>query len=297
MKTKQVFSSPYLGIDTNTYSQVFTTNGDYSVIIKFQNPVLQFAADYDAYYHYHQLMDNIINILGPGHTIQKLDIFHEQKFTSPTSPNFLDQHFYNHFNDRVFSTHTTYLILTKNEKRNRFFASDPKGFETFQSKVEKVIAVLEATNGSPQALEEKAIKQLIRQVLMLHFEDTPGSYHNLESSTDYLQQGSSFIKSTTLIDIDQINLPSTVQPYTNVHEPGFPLPVDLMHFLSNITGYQTMIYHQVITIPNQGAILGKLRMKRKRHISIPDPANLLSVKDIDAVLEDIAQYNHLLVHA
>ncbi|MCK5367581.1 MAG: hypothetical protein KAQ62_03485, partial [Cyclobacteriaceae bacterium] len=74
MKTKQLFNSPYLGIDTNAYSHVFTKNGDYSVIIKMQNPVLQYAADHEAYDQYHQLMDNIINILGPGHTIQKLDI-------------------------------------------------------------------------------------------------------------------------------------------------------------------------------------------------------------------------------
>ena len=303
MKTKQLFNSPYLGIDTNTYSHVFTKNGDYSVVIKMQNPVLQFAADHEAYNQYHQLMDNIINILGPGHTIQKLDIFHEQKFIAPTrhsgqeSSNFLGQHYNNHFENRRYSTHTTYLILTKNEKRNRFFASDPKGFENFQSKVGKVMAVLESSKCLLHALDEAAIKQLIRQLLTLHFDEIPGSYHNLECTSDHIQQGTSYIKNITLIDIDQINLPSTLQPTTSIHEPGFPLPVDMMHFLSNISGYQSMVYHQVITIPNQEAILSKLRMKRKRHVSIPDPANMFSVKDIDAVLEDIAQYHRILVHA
>ena len=262
-----------------------------------QNPVLQFAADNEAYDQYHQLMDNIINILGPGHTIQKLDVFHEQKFIAPISPNFLDQHYNNHFKDRRYSSHTTYLIITKNEKRNRFFASDPKAFENFLSKVEKVMAVLETSRCSPRALDEATIKQLIRQMLTLHFDEIQGSYHNLECTADHIRQGTSFIKSNTLIDIDQINLPSTLQPNTTIQEPGFPLPVDMMHFLSNINGYQSMVYHQVITIPNQEAILSKLRMKRKRHISIPDPANLLSVKDIDKVLEDIAQNNLILVHA
>lgn len=297
MKTKQLFSSPYLGIDTSTYSHVFTTNGDYSVIIRMQNPVLQFAADHEAYAHYHQLMDNIINILGPGHTIQKLDIFHEKKFIPPNSPNFLDQHYYTHFEGRRYSAHTTYLTITKSEKRNRFFASDPKAFEIFLTKVEKIITVLEAAKCVKHALEEAAIKQLIRQLLTLHFDETPVTYHNLECTTDHIRQGTSYIKSNTLIDIDQINLPSTLHTTTNIHEPGFPLPVDMMHFLSNISGYQSMVYHQVITIPNQEAILNKLRMKRKRHISIPDPANMLSVKDIDAVLEDIARDNRILVHA
>ncbi|MCK5370398.1 MAG: conjugal transfer protein TraG, partial [Cyclobacteriaceae bacterium] len=179
MKTKQLFNSPYLGIDTNKYSHLFTTNGDYSVIIKMQNPVLQFAADHEAYDQYHQLMDNIVNILGPGHTIQKLDIFHGQKFIPSTrhacplrrggqeSPNFLDQHYYNHFENRRYSTHTTHLIITKNEKRNHFFASDPKAFENFLSKVEKVMAVLETSKCLPHALDEAAIKGLIRQLLTL----------------------------------------------------------------------------------------------------------------------------------
>jgi conjugation system TraG family ATPase len=157
--------------------------------------------------------------------------------------------------------------------------------------------VLESAKTHPQVLNETGIQQLIRMMLCQHFEDTPTSYHNLACNYSQLQQGNSLIKSTTLIDINQINLPPTLQPTTTLQEPGFPLPVDLMHFLSGIKGYQSMIYHQVITIPNQENILGKLRMKRKRHISIPDPANLLSVKDIDAVLEAVAASNLLLVHA
>jgi len=309
MKSTQLFNSPYLGIDTNKYSHIFTLNGDYSVIIKIQNPVLQYASDYEAYHHFHYLLDNIINILGPGHTLQKQEIFHEEQFNSPSHrtrqpwlggqviPGFLDQQYGKHFQDRRYSKHVTYLVISKNEKRNRFFASDPKAFENFLTKAEKIIAILETAACSPQVLDEQAIKQLIHQSLTLHFEDTPISYHNMECTSSHLQQGSNYIKSTTLIDMDQINLPATLHSTTNIQDPGFPLPVDLMHFLSNISGYQNMIYNQVITIPNQEALLNKLRMKRKRHISIPDPANLLSVKDIDAVLEDIAQDNRILVYA
>ena len=75
MNNKKIFNSPYLGIDTRTFSHVFTQNGDYSVIIKIQNPVTHFAADYEAYTKFHQLMKNVIQILGPGNAIQKLDIF------------------------------------------------------------------------------------------------------------------------------------------------------------------------------------------------------------------------------
>ena len=297
MKTKQLFHSPYLGIDTNTYSHVFTATGDYAVIINIQNPVLQFASDYACYYQFHQLMDNIIQILGPGHTIQKLDMFNARKFMPVISENFLDQRYYNHFKDRGYANHKTYLVITKNEKRHRFFSSDPRSFETFLRKVDKVNAVLQAAKAYPQDLDEADMKQLIRQMLTMHFSDSPASYHNLECQADHIKHGANYIKSNTLIDIDQINLPSSLQTTTSIQDPGFPLPVDMMHFLSNVKGYQSMIYNQNITIPNQEALLNKLRMKRKRHISIPDPANLLSIKDIDTVLKDIAENNRLLVHA
>lgn len=297
MKNKQQFYSPYLGIDTSKYSHVFTQNGDYSLIINMQNPVLHYAADYVAYQHYHQLMDNIISILGPGHAIQKLDIFHTQQYAGSNAHDFLDKRYYTHFQDRIYSDHESYLILSKSEKRNRFFLSDPKAFINFQAKTEKILALLESANCKPKALDEKAIKHFIRQMLTLHFDSAPASYHNFDCTPQQLIQGESCIKSTSLVDTDHINLPATLQTTTHLQEPGFPLPVDLMHFLSNIAGYQSMIYQQVISIPRQENILNKLRMKRKRHISIPDPANQLSVKDIDAVMEDIAENKRLLVHA
>jgi hypothetical protein len=116
MNNKKAFKSPYLGIDSNTFSHVFTQNGDYSVIIKIQNPVIQFAADYEAYTKFHQLMNNLIQILGPGHAIQKLDIFHTKKYQHPSSPDFLEECYFSHFRGRSYAHHTTYLVLTKNEK-------------------------------------------------------------------------------------------------------------------------------------------------------------------------------------
>jgi hypothetical protein len=263
MNNKKIFNSPYLGIDTRTFSHVFTQNGDYSIIIRMINPVIEYAADYEEYFGYHQLMDNIIKILGPGHTLQKLDVFHAHKYHHPSSDNFLRDCYFSHFNRRPYARQASYLILTKNEKRQRLFSSDPKAFESFISRTKKIISILEAAKTSPLVLDEAGIQSLIRQMLCLHFEDTPTSYHNLICKSSHIEQGSSAIKSTSLIDIDQINLPATIQPCTHLQEPGFPLPVDMMHFLSDITGYQSMIYHQAIIIPRQENILSKLRMKKK----------------------------------
>lgn len=297
MKTKKLFNAPYLGIDTNTFSHVFTQNGDYTVIIRMHNPVLAYASDYAVYIQFHQLMDNIIHILGPEHAVQKLDIFHAGTYHHPSSPGFLEHSYFSHFDGRGYNHHLTYLVLTKNEQRNRLFVSDPKAFERFMTRVKKIVSILESAGTSPCILDESGIKKLIRQMLCLHFQDTATSYHNLECTPTHIVLGSSHVKSITLIDIDQLNVPATLQPFTHMQEAGFPLPVDMMHFLSGIQGYESMVYHQAITIPNQESTLSRLRMKRKRHSSIPDPANLLSVKDIDSVLEAVAQSNLVLVHA
>jgi conjugation system TraG family ATPase len=57
------------------------------------------------------------------------------------------------------------------------------------------------------------------------------------------------------------------------------------------------VYNQLIEIPAQPLTLRKLSLKRKRHSGIPDPVNLLCVNDIDALLNDVAKENHLLVNA
>jgi conjugation system TraG family ATPase len=294
---KKLFNSPYLGIDTQIFSHLFTQNGDYSVIIGMHNPVAEYASDYESYTQFHQLTDNIIHILGPGHTLQKLDIFNTRKYRHPSSSDFLAECYFSHFTERSYAHHVSYLVLTKNEKRNRLFVSDPSAFENFLNKVKKIVSVLDAAGTTPMVLDESSIKKLIRQMLCLHFEESPISYHNLACRPSHMVQGGSYVKSTSLIDADQVNLPPSLQAVTHLQEPGFPLPVDLMHFLSGVHGYQSMIYHQAIIIPNQESTFNKLRMKRKRHMSIPDPANLLSVKDIDSVLDAAAQSNLLLVRA
>jgi len=52
-----------------------------------------------------------------------------------------------------------------------------------------------------------------------------------------------------------------------------------------------------LEIPSQQITLGKLEVKRKRHSSVPDPANLMCVEDIDRLLVDVARDNQLLVNA
>ncbi len=293
MRRQKVFQSPYLGIDEEQY--LFTQNGDYSVVYKIANPVLQYAADEEAYHQFHLLMDNVISILGPGNTVQKLDIFTNKTYSHQSKNDYLSQAYYQHFEGRNYIDHSTYFILTGSEKKNRFFTADPKTYHDFKNKTNKIYQLFQSAGCAPQRLKGPQLKTFIQQILTFQFDENPCVYHNLDCTADHIIQGDYCIKNLSLIDIEKINLPASLQNASTLQDHAFP--VDLMHFLTKITGCHSMVYHQVIEVPDQGNIISLLKMKRKRHISIPDPANQLSVKDIDAVLEEIADNNSVLVYS
>lgn len=84
MKKKSEFEAPYIGIETIDNTPIFyNRRGDYSVIIKCENPIIQYSADLDAYYDFHHLFTNILKVLGTGYTIQKQDILCKKSFLPP----------------------------------------------------------------------------------------------------------------------------------------------------------------------------------------------------------------------
>lgn len=62
-------------------------------------------------------------------------------------------------------------------------------------------------------------------------------------------------------------------------------------------GIDTIIYNQVINIPDQRNEANKLEGKKKKHKGMPDPANDLCVEDIERVQSDIAREGQMLVYA
>jgi conjugation system TraG family ATPase len=58
----------------------------------------------------------------------------------------------------------------------------------------------------------------------------------------------------------------------------------------------TLVFNQIISIPDQRGEFNKLEQKKKRHSSMPDPANQIAVEDIEKCFENIARDNQLLVY-
>lgn len=132
------FKIPYAGIDRqNGLSILYGLRGDYSVIFGIQNPVLQYAADPDGFNNYHSLLLNLVKVLGEGYIVQKQDVFCRKRYQGKPAREFLQQKYHEHFEGREYAVLNTYLIITRQVKRNAFYVFDQKALNEFKQAVLK----------------------------------------------------------------------------------------------------------------------------------------------------------------
>jgi conjugation system TraG family ATPase len=301
---KQTFDLPYIGIDEGQlYPLLYTDNGDSSVVIEMMNPIIQYSADQDGYYEFHALMNNILKLLGAGYTIQKQDIFSKKKYAH-TSQNtegvdksdkdFLEERYHQHFEGRIFTQITTHLVITQNVVKKGFFTQDNKRLTVFLKNITKIIELLNQRGLKPKALDKTQLERYIQQYLSFNFSDEVIGFDNIKAGDEYVSIGAKKVKSITLIDIDEVNVPSQIKPYRELNF-GFLFPTDFMQSLHNVP-CDTLVFNQIISIPDQRGEFNKLEQKKKRHSSMPDPANQIAVEDIEKCFENIARDNQLLVY-
>lgn len=291
---------PYVGIDNAfDYDLLYGTNGDFSVIIKIINPVLQYSGSGVAYDEFHNLFVNIVKILGDGFLIQKQDIFSRYKYPYVPSKDYLQDKYNLHFQGREARKISTYLTITRQVKKGAFYVFDKKSLVEFKQSIGKVIDILQSAGTQPTLLREKEMDLLIQRVLSMDFGSDHVTLNNISPTDTELKIGDRRIRSISLINIDSVDLPSEITTHTQLQDNdatrGFP--VDLLSFLLDVPGYETILFNQIIDIPNQALTLNKLTLKKKRHSGIPDPANAICVEDIELLLNDVAKDNQMLVNA
>jgi len=300
LSPKTVFRMPYTGID---YFQgealLYGERGDYSAIFKIHNPVIQYGADPEPYNTYHNLLLNMIKILGEGHIIQKQDVFSRNLYKPKQEEAFLQQKYSEHFQGREYSRVMTYLTITKQVKRNAFYVHDPKALVDFTQQLHKLFDLMQGSGMLPQRLDDKQIQQFVSQILAMDFTSPNIVLDNMEAGNTELKLGNRLLRNISLINTDSIDIPESISTYTQRQDSRNlrDFPVDNLFFLHHVPDYRCIIYNQLIEIPSQQTTLNKLELKRKRHSGVPDPANLICVEDIDQLLVDVARENQLLVNA
>ena len=68
----------------------------------------------------------------------------------------------------------------------------------------------------------------------------------------------------SLVDVDCAALPSLIRPYTNIEVNNTDMPVDLLAAIDNIPNAETVVYNQIVFLPNQKRELALLDKKKNR---------------------------------
>ena len=298
-ENKKVFDGIYAQLEeTDGNVVLFDAKGAPSVIFEMTNPVLRLCTDSERYMVFQDVLANIVQTLGEGYALQKQDIFCRQRYHRdiPEDAEFLTRSYFNYFDGREFTEITTYLIVTQEAQRGQFVQYDPKKWLDFHSKVAKVDDILTEKGISHRKLTKPEVNEYLHRFMAFHFQHGPFSMTNFKASDEYLRTGNRIIRSYPLVDIDEINLPSVVKPYTEMSVNGYPVATDVFSFLAEVPHADCVMFNQVVQIPGQRKLLRKLQGKAKRHGSMPDPSNKIAKADIEEVLNILAVDSSLLVN-
>ena len=297
---KKVFDGLYAQLEeTDGNVVLFSTKGEPSVIFEMTNPVQQLCTDAGEYLLFQDVLSNVVQTLGEGYALQKQDILCKQAYHHevPEDAEFLTRSYFNYFEGREFTEIRTYLIVTQEGVHSQFVQYDPKKWMEFHSKISKVDDILTERNIRHHKLTKEEVEEYCHRFMAFQFRHGSFSMTNFKASDEYLKIGGRIIRSFPLVDIDEINLPSVVKPYTQTNINDYGIATDLLSFLTNIPHTDCVVYNQVIQIPGQRKLLRKLQAKAKRHASMPDPSNKIAKADIEEVLNRLAVDSTLLVNS
>ena len=298
-KRKRIFDGLYAQLEeTDGNVVLFSARGEPSVIFEITNLVQQLCTDAQQYMLFHDVLSNILQTIGEGYALQKQDILCRQAYHHdvPDDAEFLTRSYFRYFEGREFTEIRTFLILTQEAQRSQFIQYDPKRWLDFHAKVSKTDDILTEKHIRHRKLGKEEVSEYCHRFMAFQFRHGPFSMTNFKASDEYLRTGDRIIRSYPLVDIDEINLPSMVKPYTQMNINGYGIATDLLSFLTGVPYSDCVVFNQVIQIPGQRKLLRKLQAKAKRHGSMPDPSNRIAKADIEEVLDRLAVDSTMLVY-
>ena len=299
-KRKKIFQDIYFSVeDVDGIGVLYTKTGEYSAILKIENPVQKYSANIDNYYEFTNLLTALAQTLGEGYAIHKQDVFIKKQFHDETNDNheFLSESYFRYFTGRTYTDVQTYLIITQENKKSHLFSFDSKKWRYFLVKIRKVKDQLKDSGVDSAYLDGATARNYVDRYFSMNFTDKVFSMTNFKVDDECISMGNKRCKVYSLVDVDCINLPSVIRPYTNIEVNNTSMPVDLVSIVDNIPLAETVIYNQMIFMPNQKRELSLLDKKKNRHASMPNPSNLIAVEDIKKVQDVIARENKQLVYA
>ena len=135
-KRANIFKDIYFSIeDVDGIGVVYTKSGEFSAIMRMENPVQKFSADIDSYYEFTALMTSILQTLGEGYALHKQDVFARKHFdmnkvAARRDPNvdksrlFLSDSYFRFMDGRPYTDGSTYIVITQECKKSALLSYD-----------------------------------------------------------------------------------------------------------------------------------------------------------------------------
>ena len=299
-KRKRIIQDIYFSVeDCDGVGVLYTKTGEYSAVLRMENPVQKFSANTDSYYEFTRLMTALAQTLGEGYALHKQDVFVHRQFRDESGDKheFLSESYFRYFTGRAYTDCVTYLIVTQEAKKSKLLSFDGKKWRDFLVKIRKVQDQLKDAGQPTSFLGKEEARRYVDRYFSMNFTAKTVSMTNFNVDDESIGMGDRRCKVYSLVDVDCINLPSVIRPFTNIEVNNTSMPVDLVGLVDSIPGADTVIYNQMLFMPNQKRELSTLDKKKNRHASMPNPSNQIAVEDIKQVQDIIARENKQLVYA
>ncbi len=294
---KRKLRPPYLSVeDVGGKGVVYNNVGEYSVIYRVVNPIAKYSSDPSRYYSYNSFIESLVKTLGNGYCVQKHDVFSRQEYKAPVSSDFLQSSYFTYFDGREYTKHSAYFILTQ-EKKKGHFQFDIRLWKTFLSDVQKVKELLDNAGFASKVLNRDEVREYLYRYFCLNFRDKNFSLSNIYATEECLRlDNKRLVRSTSIVDIDEIDMPNEIAPLHQTSINGSPFSEDLLSFLGAVPSADVVVYNQSIYIPNQKAEGKRLVTKFNRHSSLPSTANEVAKNDIKEVQRVVETDNKMFVY-
>lgn len=306
-KRAKIFEDIYFSVeDVENKGIIYTKKGDYSAVLEMENPIKKYSADTDSYYDFTTLMASVIQVLGEGYALHKQDVFVRKNFDMSrvaakkkkgSKKAFLSEAYFRFFNGREYTEATTYLVITQKGKKGGIHTYDNSKWRDFLVKIQKVFDRLKSGEVNCRFLTAAECKEYADRFFAFDFKNKNISMTDFKVDSEKIGMGNRQIKVYSLLDVDSIGLPGNIRPYTDVSVNNAVISQDLLADIDHVPGVDSIVYNQVIFLPNQKREMMKLDKKKNRHASIPNPNNQIAVEDINAVQNELARNGKILVYA
>ena len=126
-KRKRIFQDIYFSIEeVDGIGVLYTKTGEYSAVLKMENPVQKYSANIEAYYEFTHLFAALAQTLGEGCALHKQDVFVRKAFKEENGGNheFLSESYFRYFQRQtLYRQRLLTLTITQENKKSCLMSS------------------------------------------------------------------------------------------------------------------------------------------------------------------------------